>query len=76
LTGMAVFVLRAKDRTAQRPFRIPLFPLPAIVFCGASAYMLWASLVYARWLTLIGLVPLAIGGVFALVVRRGSRLPQ
>ena len=34
LTGIAVFVLRAIDPTIERPFPMPLFPLPALVFCG------------------------------------------
>ncbi len=76
LTGVAVFVLRAKDRTTERPFRIPLFPLPPLVFCGTCAYMLWASLEYARWLTLIGVVPLVLGGLLGLAARRGSTLRQ
>ncbi len=61
LTGLAVFVLRWRYPVVERPFVIPLYPLPALVFCGASAYMLYASLRYARWLTLLGVVPLAVG---------------
>jgi amino acid transporter len=76
LTGVAVFVLRAKDRAAERPFRIPLFPLPPLVFCGTCAYMLWASLAYARWLTLIGVLPLVLGGLLGLAARNGSTLRQ
>ncbi len=34
MTGFAVFLLRAKDRASERPFKIPLFPLPAILFCA------------------------------------------
>jgi amino acid transporter len=68
LTTVSVFVLRVKDRSAARPFRIPLFPLPPLVFCGICAYMLWAGLVYARWLALLGAVPLVLGvGIWPLV---------
>ncbi len=63
LTGIAVLVLRATDRATPRPFRIPLFPLPALGFCATCAYMLWASLIYAKWLTLLGVVPLVAGGI-------------
>ena len=69
LTGVAVFVLRATDRTAERPFSIPLYPLPAIVFCATCAYMLWSSLIYAGWLTLLGIVPVFIGGITWFLVR-------
>lgn len=58
LTGVAVFVLRAKDPTAARPFSIPLYPLPPIVFCATCGYMLYATLGYAQWLVLLGAAPL------------------
>jgi amino acid transporter len=74
LTGLAVFVLRAKDSSAERPFRIPLFPLPALVFCATCAFMLYASLEYARWLVLLGVVPLVIGGVLGHALGRRSSL--
>jgi amino acid transporter len=69
LTGLAVFVLRFKDRGKERSFAMPLFPLPALVFCATCAFMLRASLAYAGWLTLLGVVPLALGGVLWLAVR-------
>jgi amino acid transporter len=72
-TGAAVFVLRARDRTLDRPYRIPLFPLPPLVFCGSCAFMLYASLAYAGWLSLIGVLPLALGAVLWFVVRANAR---
>jgi amino acid transporter len=70
LTGIAVFALRAKDRAVERPFSMPLHPLPALAYCAACAYLLWASIQYARWLTLIGLLPLVIGGGLSLAIPR------
>jgi amino acid transporter len=72
LTGIAVFVLRFRDRPAERPFKIPFFPLPAIVFCATCIYLLRASLVYARWLSLIGFVPSALG-ILAWIALRERR---
>ena len=72
LTGLAVFVLRWKDPDAERPFSIPLFPLPALVFCATSLYMLYSSLTYARWLVLLGAVPLAVGVPLWWIARRGT----
>ena len=69
LTGLSVFILRVKDRSIERPFRIPLFPLPALMFCATCAYMLYSSLAYAQWLALIGAVPLAAGAVLWLILR-------
>jgi amino acid transporter len=70
LTGIALFFLRGSDRSTDRAYTMPLFPLPAVAYCATCAYMLWASVTYARWLVLLGFVPLAAGGVLALCVRR------
>lgn len=47
LTGLAAIVLRVRDPQTSRPYRMPLFPLPALLFCAAAAFMLWSSLTYA-----------------------------
>jgi basic amino acid/polyamine antiporter, APA family len=74
LTGVAQFVLRVRDRDRPRPFTTPLFPIPSIVFCLTCGYMLYASVAYAEWLTLLGLVPLALGvPAFFLAARGESR---
>jgi amino acid transporter len=70
MTGLALFKLRVTDRTIERPFKIPLFPVPAVLFCVTCAYMLYASADYAGWLVLLGVVPLMMGVVLALVVPR------
>jgi amino acid transporter len=72
LTGIGLFVLRATDNTSERPFRVPLYPLPVVAFCGACVYMLWASIAYAKWLALLGVVPLVVGGGVWLVLRGRS----
>lgn len=69
LTGISVFVLRVRYADHDRPFKIPFFPLPPIVFCLACSYMLYSSLTYARWLTLLGLVPLVLGAIVACFLR-------
>ncbi len=61
LTGLSLFVLRYRDPQRVRPFRTPFFPIPPLIFCAMCCYMLYSSLDYARWLSLIGLVPLAVG---------------
>ena len=74
LTGISVFVLRASDRETERPFKMPGYPLPALAFCTTCLYMLWASVDYAGWLTLIGVLPL-IAGIFVWFVVRRGQLP-
>jgi amino acid transporter len=61
LTGVAQILLRIRDRERARPFRAPLHPLPAVVFCAMCLFMLWSSVSYARWLALLGVVPLLLG---------------
>lgn len=69
LTGVAFFVLRVRNREIERPFRVPLNPLPPLVFCATCAFMLYASAQYARWLSLIGIVPLAVGFMAWLIMQ-------
>jgi amino acid transporter len=68
LTGIAVFVLRIRDRAIERAFAVRLFPLPPLAFCATCALMIYASMAYARWLVLLGVVPLAIGGGLSLAM--------
>lgn len=69
LVGIALFVLRAKEPNATRPFRVPLYPvLPALFVCMCG-YLLYSSLTYHKGNALVGLGVLAIGGVILLVAR-------
>ena len=61
MTGVSLFVLRNKDHAIQRTFRVPLYPFVPGVFCLTCAYMLYSSVAYARELSLLGIVPLALG---------------
>ena len=61
LSGISLIVLRRKDRDRQRPFTTPLYPVVPLIFILVSAYMLYTSLVYARQLCLLGIVPLLVG---------------
>jgi amino acid transporter len=70
LTGISLFLLRIQDRDRPRPFRVPCFPLPAIAFCLMSSYMLYSSLAYAKWLSLLGILPLAVGVPLYLLSQR------
>ena len=72
LTGISLFVLRVRDGKRPRPFSTPWFPLPPIIFCLTCAYMLYSSLDYAKGLSIIGLLPLAIGIPLYLISQRGG----
>lgn len=80
LSGLSLFVLRIRDPGAERPFKVPLFPVLPLLFCAMCAYMLWASLSYvysqslgglnAAW---IGVAVLAIGLVLLLLTHRADK---
>ncbi len=72
LTGISLFVLRFRNPDRPRPFSTPLFPGPPLVFCATCLYMLYSSLTYAKGLSIIGLVPLAIGLPLYFFSRRGA----
>lgn len=61
LAGAAQIVLRFREPEAPRPFRTPFYPVTPLIFMGTSAYMLHSSVSYAGWLSLIGLIPVALG---------------
>ena len=48
LSGIAVFVLRMKDPTTARPFRVPLYPVLPLIFVLTCAYLLYSSITYAQ----------------------------
>ncbi len=67
LTGFGLIVLRLKDGGRERPFRVPLFPLTPLIFCGTCLWMLYRSALYAGSLTALGGAILTLGiPVFAL----------
>ncbi len=61
LTGLSLFVLRVKDRDVQRPFSVPFFPLPPLIFCTMCGYMIYSAAQYAGLLVLLGLTPVVLG---------------
>jgi amino acid transporter len=69
LTTLSVFILRRRDPALARPFKVPFYPLPLILFAGTCLYMLHASLAYAGWLSLIGFTPTGVGLLIWFFVR-------
>ena len=71
LTGIALFVLRWREPTLARPFRVPLYPLLPLAFCASSAWLLYSSLAYTGLGALVGVGVLAAGvPLLALAARR------
>jgi amino acid transporter len=75
LTGLSLFVLRAREPNAVRPFRVPLYPLTPIVFCLTSAYLLYASIMHTGVGALVGVAVLAFGVPVLWYSRARSRQP-
>jgi APA family basic amino acid/polyamine antiporter len=76
LTCAAVFVLRKRRRDAERPFRVPLYPIvPAIVVLGQLGVVAGAYVDEGvRGAAYIGVAWMAAGVVLYLVMfRRGAR---
>lgn len=75
LCGVALFVFRAR-LGAPEGFRVPLYPLVPLVFCGTAAYMLYSSVNYVRFAVsfggavLAGLVVMALGIPLYFLARR------
>jgi amino acid transporter len=82
LAGLSLFILRRRDPGAERPFRVPLYPLLPVLFIAVCVYMLWSSLSYvysqdlgglnAAW---IGVSVLLVGGLLLLFVRGSTPAP-
>jgi basic amino acid/polyamine antiporter, APA family len=79
LSGISLFVLRAREPSVERPFKVPLYPVLPFLFCAMCAYMLWSSLSYvysqslgglnAAW---IGVAVLATGFVLLMLLKNSS----
>lgn len=75
LTGVSLFVLRRTESDRARPFRVPLYPLTPLLFCGAALYMLWSSVAYTGIGALLGVGVLALG-VPLLLIRGPQSIPS
>ena len=72
VTVASVFVLRWRRPGLERPYRIPLYPLPPLVFLALMGWTLAYLLVQRPMEGLAGIGILAAGGVFYVVSRRLS----
>ena len=67
-----MFVLRRRRPELERPYRVPLYPLPPLVFLGLTGWTLTYILRQRPTEGLAGVAILASGGVFYAVSRRLS----
>lgn len=67
--GVSLVVLRMKKPDTPRPFRVPLYPVTPVIFCGSCAYLLYSSLMYTGIGALVGVGVLLLGMLFFFVIR-------
>jgi len=60
-TGASLMVLRRREPSAERPFRVPLYPIVPLSFCGIAAFMLYSSVAYAGRGALLGVAVMLAG---------------
>ena len=48
LVGLSVFIMRRRDPSTPRPFRVPLYPITPILFCSSCGYLAYSSISYAQ----------------------------
>lgn len=75
LAGLSLIVLRTREPEADRPFKVPLYPLTPLLFCAACLYMLQSSLAYTGAGALAGVLVLMAGVPVLLVARQRERQP-
>ncbi|MBD1945300.1 amino acid permease [Coleofasciculus sp. FACHB-712] len=73
LTGVSLLVLRVREPQVLRPFRVPLYPLTPLLFCGICAYLLYSSVAYTGVGALVG-VAVAIAGAPLLLLSRRRQI--
>jgi amino acid transporter len=73
LIGLSLFILRVRDPAADRPVRVPLFPVLPAIFCLTNAYLLYSSLAYTGVGAIAGVAVLATGLLLLLFLRPAPR---
>jgi len=69
LVGLSVILLRQSRPQAPRPFSIPLYPLPPLVFIAVCGFLFYASLAYTGRGAWVG-VGVLLSGLPLLIWRR------
>jgi amino acid transporter len=76
LVGLSLFVLRMREPTRERPFRVPLYPLLPALFCATSLYLLYSSIAYTGFGALVGVAVLAAGALLLPLLRPAAQLER
>ena len=71
LVAISIFVFRSRSGAAGLPYRMPLYPVPALLLAAAAAWMIYSSLAYAGLGSWVGVAVLIAGIPLALLARQG-----
>lgn len=61
LSTVSLLILRWREPSQRRPFRVPFYPVTPLLFCAVCGYLLYSSLVYTGIGALLGLGVIALG---------------
>lgn len=71
----AVLVLRRKEPDVARPFKVPLFPLPTVLFCAVCAFLIYSAVTYKPGVAAVSVGLLLVGWLVWLATGRRSTAP-
>jgi APA family basic amino acid/polyamine antiporter len=54
-SSLAVMVLRAKEPTVARPYRVAAYPLPTLLFSAVCGFLIYSAVTYKPWIALAAL---------------------
>lgn len=63
-TGISIFILRKKDSSTRRPYKVTWYPLTPVVFCLASAWLAYSAFNYDPQGSFISVCVLVAGFAF------------
>jgi basic amino acid/polyamine antiporter, APA family len=73
LTTVSLFIFRHRKQSESTPYRVPLYPVPPVLFLLACIYMLYSSLAYTGTGALAGASILVVGVPVYLLAKRKKR---
>src|SRR5262249_26469304 len=76
LTGIALFILRIREPSAPRPFRVPGYPVVPAIFVLTCAYLLYRSLEHNGKHAVVGRYVLGVGLIVMLFALPGAKKRQ
>jgi basic amino acid/polyamine antiporter, APA family len=72
-TVLGAMVLRKKEPGLNRPYKIPYYPLPPLIFLALNGWMLVFLMTQKPFESLLGLITLALGTLFYYLGKNNSR---